>query len=129
MTQKWKNWNWTQEGLFFLTKTPVVEITVVGDPCDEDADLTGSLYHFADQCVRGESVPDRWGRNYIDQTFVALCARFYVIVTCVKGVVFHSLTTRKEGDKYLVRVRYDDVDLELKLEEMYNYFSQKLKEK
>ena len=123
-----KKWQWNQEGLFFLTKTPVVEITAVGDPCDEASDITGALYQFADQCVKGTPAPDRWGRNYIDQKFLALCARLYVIVTCIDGIVFKSLTTRKDVNQYLVRVQYDDVDLEMEVEEMFHYVSELLKE-
>ena len=117
MAKKWQNWNWTQDGLFFLTQTPVVEITTVGDPCDEDADLTGTLYHFADQRVGNPlTQADRWGRDYIDQCFVTLCDKLYLIATCT-GAVFHSLTTRKDGDRYLVRVQCDDVDLEMEVVE------------
>ena len=112
---------------FFLSKTPVVKITMVGDPCDVDSDITGSLYHFADQYVASTEVPDRWGRNYIDKQFLALCSRLYVIATCCPDIAFKSLTTRKEDGKYFVRVRYNDVDVELEIDKMYQYFTDKLK--
>ena len=126
--EKWEKWNWTHDGLFFLSRTPVVEVITVGDPCDADSDLTGSLYQFADQYVGCTHVPDRWGRNYIDLRFLALCSRLYAIVTCIDNMVFKSLTTQKVGDKYMVRVQYNEEDVEMGVEEMFNYFTDKLKE-
>ena len=120
-------WHWNQDNMFFLTRTPVVEITTVGDPCDVDCDLTGTLYQFSDQCIKGIPIPDQWGRNHIDQQFIALCDKLYVMATCTK-TVFHSLTTRKDGNRYLVRVQYDDVDLEMEVVEAFHYFTKLLEE-
>jgi len=117
-------WDWTQNGLFFLTQTPEVEITTVGGGHDDvDFFHEGCLYLFGDQCVYNEVEQegvDRWGRNVIDRMFVAICSKFWVLTT-VGLIEFHSLTARNDGDKYLVRVRYDDQDLEMKVEEMYRY--------
>ena len=121
-----KKWNWEHENLFFLTRTPVVEITTVGGGYDDvDFYHDGCLYLFADQCVHGTPVPDRWWRNFIDQQFLKLCSKLYTFFICVTPKkTFKSLTTRKEGDKYIVRVQYDDVDLELEVEEMFRHFEQ-----
>jgi len=119
-----QKWDWTQNGLFFLTQTPVVEIITVGGGHDDvDFFHDGCLYLFCDQCVitdiEKEGV-DRWGRNVIDRMFLAICEKLWVL-TMVNDIAFHSLITRKDGDKHLVRVRYDDVDLELGVEEMYRH--------
>jgi len=108
----------------------MVEITTVGGGYDDvDFYHDGCLYLFADQHVGGTHVPDRWGRNFIDQQFLALCSKLYVLFTCVTPKkVFKSLTAHKDGDKYMVRVQYDDVDLEMEVVEMCHYFTEKLKE-
>ena len=117
-----KKWDWGHEGLFFLSKTPVVEITSIGAGYDNvDFYHPNSLYMLADQRVGGTPVPDRWGRNEIDQCFLALCARLYALVTCVDGIVFKSLSARQDGDLYLARLRYNNVDVELTIDEMLDY--------
>ena len=120
--------NWNPSDFFFLTRTPAVEITTVGGNY-EDVDIytKGSLFWFGNQHIMGVPTPDRWDRNYIDQKFVELCIKIYYFVYFSKPQrVFKSLMTRKDGDKYMVRVQYDDVDLEMEVEEMYNYFVEKV---
>jgi len=117
-------WDWTQNGLFFLTKMPVVEITTVGGGHDDvDFFHDGCLYLFGDQCVGNEveiDGIDRWGRNFTDRAFVAICDKLW-LATTVGIIVFHSLTTRQDGDKYLVRICYDDLDLEMEVAEMFQH--------
>ena len=122
--------NWNPSKFFFLTRNPIVEITTVGGNYgDVDIYHEGSLFWFGNQRIMGTPTPDRWGRGHIDQTFVALCIKIYYFMDVFKPQkVFKSLTTRKEGDKYLVRVQYDNEDLEMEVEEMFHYFSKKLKE-
>ena len=96
----------------------------------EDVDIyhKGSLFWYANQRIIGVPTPDRWGRWHIDQKFVELCLKLYYFVYLSKPKkVFHFLITRKEGDKYVVRVKYDDVDLEMEVVEMSDYFNEKLK--
>ena len=116
------------DGKFFLlTRDHTVEITKVGG--GHDGFSENRLFHYGSQgltCRPVEEIDD-YGRNYLDQVFIALCR-------CVEAFVaffepckdFKLLTTRKEGDKYMVRVQYDDVDLEMEVGEMYNYFVEKV---
>ena len=125
--------NWNPNDFFFLTRTPTVEITTVGGNYgDVDIHEKGSLFWFGNQHITPVPVPDRWGRNSIDQTFIALCIKIYYFVYLYpypNKKAFYSLTARKDGDQYMVRVRYDDVDLEMEVVEAFNYFTEKLKEK
>ena len=68
-----------------------------------------------------------FGRNYLDLLFIVLCTQIHLFIVG-GGICFHCLTTRKDGDRYLVRVQYDDVDLEMEVEAMYHYIGEKLKE-
>jgi len=130
----YKHYGW--DGKFFLlTRDPAVEITTVGGGHgDVPIAEKGCLFHYANQCLymnpfnnpSGEI--DVFGRNLLDQMFIALCNHFYLFVSCCEPPkAFKSLSTRKEGDRYMVRVQYDDVDLEMEVEEMYNYLTEKLK--
>ena len=109
---------------FLLTRDNTVEITETGE---DDYSKKGTLFFYANQVLcgsrPGNEHPDEFGRNYLDQVFIALCIRIQGIVAyATSPKTFKSLTTRKDGDKYLARVRYDDVDLEMEVEEMYRYF-------
>jgi len=85
----------------------VVEQTTVGGGYDDvDFFSDGCLYLFGDQCVGNEVERegiDRWDRNITYRMFVAICDKLWVL-TMAKDIAFHSLITRKDGDKYLVRV-------------------------
>jgi len=118
------------DGKFFLlTRDHTVEITTVGGGYgDVGVHEKGCLFHYANQvCGKPTEVPDMFGRNYLDQKFIALCMLLHMMIIADKPQ-FKSLTTRKDGDRYMVRVRYDDVDLEMEVVEMFHYFTEKLKE-
>ena len=127
-----KNRGW--DGKFFLlTRDHTVEITTVGgDYGDVPIAERGSLFFYSNQVLVGKPKEevDAFGRNYIDQVFIALCGKLHSFVDRPEPnkKAFHSLTTRKDGDRYMVRVRYDDVDLEMEVVEMFHYFTEKLKE-
>ena len=114
---------------FLLTRDHTVEITETGE---DNYNKKGTLFFYANQCYcqndnTSEDELDKFGRNYLDRMFIALCIQVQCL--CVFSTfpkVFHSLTTRKEGDKYLVRVQYDDEDLEMEVKEMFHYFIKKL---
>ena len=59
--------------------------------------------------------------------FIALCLQLHVFVSYY-DVNFKSHTARKDGDRYMVRVRYGDVDLEMDVVEMFHYLTEKLQE-
>ena len=117
-----KNRGW--DGKFFLlTRDHTVEITETGE---DDYDKKGTLFFYANQVSyqKPSEEPDIFGRNYIDQVFIALCGKVQgVVVFSDPPKTFHSLTTRKDGDRYMVRVRYDDVDMEMEVVEMFHYFT------
>ena len=117
-----KNRGW--DGKFFLlTRDHTVEITETGE---DDYDKKGTLFFYTNQVAmrHPQKEVDEFGRNYIDQVFLALCIRIHDSVHLSKPPkAFHSLTTRKDGDRYMVRVRYDDVDLEMEVVEMFHYFT------
>ena len=123
---EYRGWN----GKFFLlTRDHTVEITETGE---DDLNKKGTLFFYSNQVAmyHPQKEVDEFGRNYIDQVFMALCIRIYNFITFpVPPKVFHSLTTRKDGDLYFVRVRYDDVDLEMEVVEAFHYFSKLLKSK
>jgi len=55
--------------------------------------------------------------------FIGLCILLHVfVVSNLPQMRFKSLTTRKEGDRYLVRFQYDEEDVEMEVEEMYYHF-------
>jgi len=117
---------------FLLTRDHTVEITTVGGGYD-DVPIAekGCLFHYANQCLpwrddlSNEEV-DEFGRNFLDRTFIRLCMTLHDDVHLSKPPkVFKSLVTRKDGDRYMVRVRYDDVDLEMEVVEMFHYFTEK----
>lgn len=113
---------------FLLTRDHTVEITTMGGGYDDVPMYEkGSLFHYANQVLyqQPRNEIDNFGRNYLDQVFISLCCGLHVFLMCSEPQkVFKSLTTRKEGDKYLVRLQYDDVDMEMEVEEMYNYFKE-----
>ena len=120
----------TDGKFFFITKDPPLEIVTIGGGYDDvPIHHIGSLFHYANQWLEKEDIPDKFGRNHLDRSFIALCSRLHLYLMFKQpNITFKSLTTRKEGEKYLVRVQYDDEDLELEVEEMFNYFSKKLEE-
>ena len=120
---------------FLLTRDHTVEIiTLGGGYGDVPIAEKGCLFHYANQCLYRHPYnnPNReidvFERNYLDQVFIALCMHLHIFFGGLPDVDFKSLTTRKEGDKYLVRVQYDNVDLEMEVEEMFHYVSELLKE-
>ena len=113
-----EKFGWNANNMFFLTRDHPIEIT------EED-----KLFYYGNQCwIQNDPLEgiDQFGRNSIDKTFIAICLLLHVFVTGTRSVTFHSLATRKEGDKYLVRVQYDDEDLEMEVKEMFHYFIKKL---
>jgi len=119
--------------LFFLTRDCPLEVTTVGYSYgDVDICEKGSLFHYANQCL-AVSEPlegiDRFGRNYLDKAFIRLCEKInYFICLFEPQKVFKSLIARKECDRYMIRLQYDAVDLEMEVVEMLNYFTEKLKQ-
>ena len=121
------------DGKFFLlTRDHTVEITTVGGGYD-DVDIyeKGSLFHYANQVLYLneplEKQPDEFGRNYLDRVFIALCTQLHCFLMLRKpNIVFKSLVTRKEDDKYIARVQYDDIDVEMDVEAMYRHFTDML---
>ena len=116
----------TDGKFFLLTRDHPITITIVGGGVDGWE--KGSLFHYGNQVLNindRSDEPDDFGRNLIDRSFIALCLTLYIYAPYVQ---FKSLTTRKDGDRYMVRVRYDDVDLEMEVVEMFHYFTEKLKE-
>ena len=113
---------------FLLTRDHTVEITETGE---DDYNKKGTLFFYANQCaVRPKEEIDEFGRNYLDQMFIGLCVQLRCFICLPEPPkAFHSLTTLKDGDRHMVRVRYDDVDLEMEVVEAFNYFTEKLKEK
>jgi hypothetical protein len=88
----------------------------------------GSLFFYGNQVLMGsrprplEEV-DEFGRNYLDQVFIGLCLHLSIFLYNVDSPkAFHSLTTRKDGDRYMVRLEYDDVVLEMEVEAMFKHF-------
>ena len=122
---EYRGWN----GKFFLlTRDHTVEITETGE---DDYNKKGTLFFYANQVAmrHPNKEIDEFGRNYLDQVFLALCIRVQeMVVFSATPKMFKLLTTRKEGDKYIVRVQYDDEDLEMEVKEMFHYFTNKLKE-
>ena len=117
---------------FLLTRDHTVEITTVGGGYD-DVDIyeKGCLFHYANQWLyqKPNDMVDMFGRNFLDQVFIVLCLQLHLFVCfCEPKIIFKSLTTRKEGDRYLVRVQYDNEDLEMEVEEMFHHFTKLLKE-
>jgi len=122
---------WNQDNMFFLTRDHTVEITTVGGGFgDVPIHQEGCLFHYGNQFMtKSDEIPDKFGRNAIDRMFIALCLQIHIfLIGIIDTVRFHSLTTRKDGDRYMVRVRYDDVDLEMEVVEMFHYFTEKSKE-
>jgi len=122
---------------FLLTRDHTVEITTVGcDYGDVPMYEKGCLFHYANQCMPphenlSKDEVDEFGRNFLDRTFIRMCMKLHSFVDRPEPnkKAFHSLTTRKDGDRYMVRVRYDDVDLEMEVVEAFHYFTEKLKER
>ena len=118
------------DGKFFLlTRDHTVEITETGE---DDYNKKGTLFFYANQVsykpTEREGV-DKFGRNYIDLLFLQVCIGVQCLcVFADPQRCFHSLTTRKDGDRYLVRVRWDDMDVEIEVEEAFHYFTNLLKE-
>ena len=128
-------YGWDRQ-FFLLTRDHTLEITTLGGGFDGGRiEIQGSLFFYANQVLYNnpiknpDGVPDMFGRNYLDQLFIALCMQLHIfIVSNLPQMIFKSLTTRKEGDRYLVRVQYDDVDMEMEVEEMFHHFTKLLKE-
>ena len=123
--------------LFFVLTRDLKEgdtltITEIGGDGDtaEEIYRKGTVFYFGNQYLyrnrwQGQG-NDRFGRNLLDRAFIALCLEIYTFRLAFE---FKSLTARKDGDRYMVRVRYDDVDLEMEVVEAFHYFTEKLKEK
>ena len=107
--------------MFYLTRDGDIEITCVG----HSPYKAGGLYHYARQGILADSTEelDAFGRNRTDRLFIQVCEAVFNFVSWKEGEQFKSLSTRKDGALYLVRVQYDDVDLEMEVEEMYHYFA------
>ena len=108
------------DDMFFLTRDSDVEITCVG----HSPYKVGGLYHYARQGILADSTEelDAFGRNKTDRLFIQICEAVFNFVSWRDGEMLHSLSCKKEGDKYMARVRYNDVDLEMEVVEMANYF-------
>jgi len=120
---------------FFLTRDCPIEITTVGGGYgDVDIHKKGCLFFYANQWLEKRDKElndeiDRFGRNYLDRVFIELCIHLHFFISCTEPQKrFTSLTARKEGEKYMIKVLYDDVDLEMEVEEMYIHFRNILKD-
>jgi len=120
------------DGKFFLLTRdhPATITTVGGGHGDVGWEDKNCLYHYGNQVLnindRSAEVDD-FGRNLKDRLFIGICLTLYIYAQ-MPSIKFKSLSTRKDGDKYLVRVQYNDSDLEMEVEEMFNYLHQKLRE-
>jgi len=118
---------WCANNMFFLTRD-VDEDTPV-----EIAGAVG-LYHYGNQCLLDRLLTDKeaideFGCNYLDKMFIRLCGLIWVIETPFfiglmekEEVAFKSLSCRKDGDRYIVKVVLQDEVVEKELVEMVRFF-------
>ena len=111
-----------------LKEGDTLTITEMGGDGDTPEEIyrKGTVFYYGNQYLyrnRWQGQDDRFGRNQLDCAFIALCLEIY---TFRYAFVFKSLAVRKDGDRYLVRVRYDDVDLEMEVVEAFHYFTKLL---
>jgi hypothetical protein len=106
------------EKMFFLTRTDGVEITSFEE-----------VFNCGNQCLLDPKRPDlefdRFGRNYLDRQFVGLCEVIYICFLCNSNM-FQSLSCKKDGDKYIVRLQLSNETLELELNEMIELIVQRI---
>jgi hypothetical protein len=110
---------WNANNMFFLTRDGDIEITCVKK----------LLFHYANQCLLGNTWKskdlDDFGRNYYDKTFIRLCIDVYSYV-CYEEEKFKSLSCKKTGDEYIVRLEFGEEILEMELVQMAEYLEQKM---
>ena len=110
------------DDMFFLTRDGDVEITSYDYPERKK----GGLYHYAWQGIETNSQEelDAFGRNYTDRLFIRLCDTVFGMVMG-KEDTFKSLSCKKVGDQYVVRLELSDETLELELTEMIAVLEQR----
>jgi hypothetical protein len=108
------------EKMFFLTRTDGVEISSFEE-----------VFNCANQCLLDTRRPDlefdRFGRNYLDRQFVGLCQVIYIYLLCNQDI-FQSLSCKKDGNKYIVRLQLSNETLESELTEMVELIAQRCRE-
>ena len=118
---------WTYDNMFVLTRDHPVEVTVVGD---EDLRQKWTLYYYGNQVLNFNDVNekiDKFGRNYIDKLFIALCLALNILsLSPNPDIRFKSLRCWKDGEQYFARVQYDDEDVTMELSEAERYFQDML---
>ena len=105
-------------------------ITELGGDGDtaEEIYREGTAFWYGNQYLvrkQWETEDDRFGRNRLDCTFIALCLEFYLF-HLFPDFDFKSLTARKEGDDYFVRMQYNNVDIEYELTEAFSIIRKQL---
>ena len=112
---------WNYDNLFVLTRDHPVEVTVVGE---DDYHQKGTLYYYGNQVPsRIDDGVDNFGRNVIDNKFIALCLTLNLLSLPDEPIVrFKSLHCWKDGEQYLTRVRYNDENITMEIVEAERYF-------
>jgi hypothetical protein len=117
-----KFYKWNKDNIFFLTREEYVEVTAYGHPKLED----GSLYYYSCQIWYGyDGISDEFGRNEIDRQFVLLCNNLFVYFSGQEE--FKSLSCKKIGERYVVRLESSKETLEMGLSEMIDLFDERNK--
>lgn len=110
----------TKENVFKLTDVAPVEIKHIGD-----------VFCIGNQVVYDKTSHelDRYGRNLIDKQFCHLCILIHVYASLHEdSTVFTSLSCKKESDRYIVSVKFDNEAIEMELPELLDYFLQRQNE-
>lgn len=74
---------------------------------------------------RPKETLDKFGRNYLDKMFVQLCIYIY---NPTKKHEFKSLSCKKVGDEYMVRLERGDEILEMELLAMVALFEEQYRD-
>ena len=110
-----------REKMFFLTRTDGVEISSFEE-----------VFNCGNQALYDPKRPDlefdRFGRNYLDRQFIALCEVIYYFFLEQKDS-FKHLSCKKVGGHYIVRLELNNETLEMELSEMVTAMSQRCKER
>ena len=104
----------TKDNVFKMTEVVPIEITHPGD-----------LFSIANQGVveHRSYEPDKYGRVFIDKQFCRLCCLVHV----EEVDMFQSLSCKKNGDKYIVRLELTNETLEMELTEMVALLEQRMR--
>jgi hypothetical protein len=108
---------WNADNMFFLTRDHPIEITEVD-----------KLFYYGNQALFDvKDGLDEFGRNYIDKIFISLCLGLHIFFSPPSNAAFKSLIAWKDGDNYIARLRYNEVDMEKEIVVMHQYFVEQSK--